>query len=272
MMTDSGFVDSQLAPLTKISLMVKTLTRYNYPHESTSPFVFVDGMISSQHRLSSLLYLLFMFLLKCSSLRAPLLSDELGCSPTLSFLLDRKRYQAQTSLRRRTRPWYYFDPLGLATDENFARLREAELKHGRVAMLAMTQVISIPFLKRVDWIPNDFPESVVYNVQNLASTDILRVLATCAFLELFVFVQRDPKDMPGDYGTGYLGLRDKASNEETLVVELENGRLAMLGVVGFLVSDYSMEGQSWLEQWVSLFQRWIVPTIVEAQIRIPAHF
>jgi Chlorophyll A-B binding protein len=227
-------------------------------------------MFSSQHRLSSLLYLLF--LLNCSSLRAPLLSDELGCSPTLSFLLDRERYQAQTAVRRRTRSWYYFDPLGVATDDNFARLREAELKHGRVAMLAMTQVISLPFLKSVDLISNDFPESIVYNVQNLASTDILRVLTTCAFLELFVFVQRDPRDMPGDYGTGYLGLRDKAANEENLVVELENGRLAMLGFLGFLVSDYLMKGQSWLEQWVSLFQRWIVPTIVEAQMRVPTHF
>jgi Chlorophyll A-B binding protein len=250
---------------------MKTLKKILNPNVVTSrSFIVVDSMAFSHHRLSSLLYLLC--LLKCSSFRAPLLSDEIGCSPTLSFLLDRERYQAQSAVRRRTRPSYYFDPLGVATDENFARLREAELKHGRVAMLAMTQVISIPFCKSVDWIPHDFPETIVYSVQNLASTDALRVLATCAFLELFVFVQRDPKDMPGDYGTGYLGLRDKAANEENLVVELENGRLAMIGFVGFLVSDYLMKGQSWLEQWLSLLQRWIVPTINEVQMRIPTHF
>jgi hypothetical protein len=47
------------------------------------------------------------------------LQEELGCSPTLSFIF-----------RRNGEKPLYFDPLGLATDDNFARMREAELKHG----------------------------------------------------------------------------------------------------------------------------------------------
>jgi hypothetical protein len=47
------------------------------------------------------------------------LQEELGCSPTLSFIF-----------RRDAEKPFYFDPLGLATDDNFARMREAELKHG----------------------------------------------------------------------------------------------------------------------------------------------
>jgi hypothetical protein len=51
------------------------------------------------------------------------LSEELGCSPTLAQVFGKETV--------------YFDPLGIATDTNFARLREAELKHGRVAMAAV---------------------------------------------------------------------------------------------------------------------------------------
>jgi hypothetical protein len=32
-------------------------------------------------------------------------------------------------------------------------------------------------------------------------------------LETQVFIQSDPQDMPGDYGLGYFGRRDKARHE-----------------------------------------------------------
>jgi hypothetical protein len=48
------------------------------------------------------------------------LSKELGCSPTLVQVFGRETA--------------YVDPLGIATDTNSDRLREAELKHGRFAM------------------------------------------------------------------------------------------------------------------------------------------
>lgn len=186
------------------------------------------------------------------SLRQPLLSDELGCSPTLSMLRDRERYASEG-------PFFYVDPLNFATDDNFARLREAELKHGRVAMLAMAEVMLIPVLKRVDLVPQEFPESLVYAVPNhLQPRDLTLVILTCAILEAFVFVQKDPKDMPGDYGTGYFGLRDKAVHEDTLVVELEHGRLAMIGFLGFLASDVLTHGRPWFEQWLLLLDKVIV--------------
>ena len=201
---------------------------------------------------------LLLLIPSCSSLMrgAPLLSDELGCSPTLSMLRDRERYAAEG-------PFFYVDPLHVATDDNFARLREAELKHGRVAMLAMAEVMLIPVLKRslvVDFIvPREFPEGLVSVVPNLQPRDLAHVILTCAILEIFVFVQKDPQDMPGDYGTGYFGLRDKAVHEDTLVVELEHGRLAMVGFVGFLVSDVLTHGRPWFEQWLSLLDRGIEP-------------
>ena len=72
--------------------------------------------------------LLIWFPIACTTgFSAPVsLREELGSSPTLSVLFPRDDGDL-----------VYFDPLGLANDENFARYREAELKHGRVAMVAV---------------------------------------------------------------------------------------------------------------------------------------
>lgn len=178
----------------------------------------------------------------CHSFRVPRLSDELGCSPTLSFLLDRERYE-------RDGPFLYFDPLDIATDGTFSRFREAELKHGRVAMLALTEIMLTPALKHWGIAPRTFPESVIGALPNLQWRDMVKVILVCLLLETVVFVQKDPKDMPGDYGTGFFGLRDKTIHEDKLVVELEHGRLAMVAFTGFLASDILTNGQPWIEQW-----------------------
>lgn len=77
-------------------------------------------------------------------------------------------------------------------------------------------------------------------------------MSVCAFLEVFVLVQKDPRDMLGDYGVGYFGVRDYRLHENQFIVKLEHGRLAMLSFVGFLVSDALTEGQPWPEQWYRL--------------------
>jgi len=41
----------------------------------------------------------------------------------------------------------------------------------------------------------------------------LQIILAIGFVDLFVLVQEDINDMPGDYGVGYLGLRDKARHE-----------------------------------------------------------
>lgn len=167
-----------------------------------------------------------------SAFRPPTLSEELGCSPTLSMLLRRD---------------FYFDPLRIATDTNFARLRECELKHGRVAMMAHLGIELPPLVKELAK-QQDFklsPEqlqffpspSIFKSAANLELVDWLNVLVTCGFLESFIFLQRDAGDMPGDYGTGYFGVRNKGLHERSLLAELENGRLAMLGFVGLLVAE-----------------------------------
>lgn len=162
--------------------------------------------------------------------RIPPLEQELGTSPTISRITGKENF--------------YFDPLELASDENFARFRECELKHGRVAMLATIGMIAPSLVVRgkgESW-------TAINVIKSLTLSQYIQILATCAFLEAFVFVQQDPKDMPGDYATGYFGVRDKGRNERSMISELENGRLAMLAFVTQVVSE-AITKKGILQQW-----------------------
>ncbi|GAX10156.1 hypothetical protein FisN_3Lh352 [Fistulifera solaris] len=182
--------------------------------------------------------------------RPPSLSEELGCSPTLTILVNGVESYKKDK-------FVYFDPLGIASDTNFPRLREAELKHGRIAMLAMTERILLPLALgplawNIDQTNNDrsfYYGDMLSRIQALSLSEFLKVIVTCGVLEIFIFTQKDPKDMPGDYGTGYFGRRDKGINEWKLRIELENGRLAMLALLTQFVLEISTGGSTWDQQW-----------------------
>lgn len=181
------------------------------------------------------------------SFRPPAVKDELGCSPTLTRLLGRD-YDKEP---------FFFDPLGIATDGNFARLRESELKAGRVAMLAVLETLLIPALKEnTDWIPSNLSASISKSAQSTTVVDWIKVTIVCAILETFVFVQKDPKDMPGDYGVGFFGVRDKGLHERPLIMELEHSRLAMMAFLGQVVAE-QVSGLSWDEQWLLIAKKWV---------------
>lgn len=203
----------------------------------------------------TLIFLSIFHLIICEGFRVPLLSEELGCSPTLSILIN-------SSANRFPSKLVYFDPLNIATDSNFSRLREAECKHGRVAMLAMLEVLLVPILKHVDFVKRsvgDLSQLSEYykfrEISHMHLEDFLKVIVTCAFLEIFVFVQKDPSDMPGDYGIGFLGLRDKGAHETQLIMELEHGRLAMVSFFAYLILDVTWyRNSSWLDQWMGVIE------------------
>lgn len=183
-----------------------------------------------------------------NAFRPPRIRDELGCSPTLSFFFGRDYVKDP----------FFFDPLRIANDSNFPRLRESELKAGRVAMLAVAETMLVPLFKQTTgWIPKDFPDGIMAGFKRVTTTDVAKVVILCGFLELVIFVQRDPKALPGDYGLGYFGVRDKSRNEISLVSELENGRLAMIAFVVQLAAEYVSGGESWEEQWLYAFKTWI---------------
>ena len=232
-----------------------------------APAVFLARMIQHSWALVVFINLLLALLATrfAAGFRPPKLSEELGCSPTLSLLFqndngprNRRRRDSLSLSDATSTNLFYFDPVGFARDDNFARLREAELKHGRICMLATLEIILVPLLKRStlaqDWVPGlrECSESILFD-NSVSLLEILKVVAACGLLEIFVFWQKDPKDMPGDYGVGYFGLRDYGMHEDELVMELEHGRLAMLGFVGSLASDVVTKGESWVEYWL----RWL---------------
>ena len=137
--------------------------------------------------------------------KAPIaITEELGTSPT---------FQNK-----------YFDPLSFATEDNFSLLREAELKHGRVAMLAIFGN-TIPELFRDQIVPSETflsPSNALIfqntptGIKALEVVPIwgwLQIIFFIGVLETKVFIQRNENDMPGDYQVGYFGLRDKTKHE-----------------------------------------------------------
>ncbi len=152
-------------------------------------------------------------------------------------------------------PW---DPLGLAklykvsaNNPDPAWLREAELKHGRIAMLAFLGIIvtsggtvhfPAPMFEKAaaaGW-PTAL-QTINENGDDGASI-FGQMVATCALIEGasskgrwdLWFGERPGGVVAGDYGFDPLKLlpKDKAAADKMRLKELKNGRLAMLAVMG----------------------------------------
>ena len=173
------------------------------------------------------------------------LSDEMGVS---SFFPFQNRF---------------FDPFGLANENNFATYREAELKHGRVAMIATIGMFIPDILQDNNILQNIQKQMYLSPSYDLKFIDIpyglkaiqvvpwigwLQLIIALGILETTVFIQRNPNDMPGDYQVGYFGLIDKGRHEKLLHAELENGRVAMVAfaaqVLFELFTDVTV-GEGW---------------------------
>ena len=124
-------------------------------------------------------------------------------------------------------------------------IREAELKHGRVAMLA-----SLGFLVAEPFHPLfggniDVPSYIAFQ-QTPLQTFWPAVLFAIAIPEVFsVFKFESPSvekwalktdTVPGDLGFDPLGLKPTSAAElkEMQTKELNNGRLAMIGIAGMV--------------------------------------
>lgn len=170
-----------------------------------------------------------------------------------------------------TEPVGFFDPLGFAEKADDALLkkyREAELTHGRVAMLAVLGFlvgekvegssflfdasISGPAITHIPQVPNGFWIGL-----------IIAIGAAEQFRAEKGWV--DPSDTPvdspgqlladytpGDLGFDPLGLKPEDPEEffEMQTKELQNGRLAMLAAAGFLAQE-AVDGKGILEHFSS---------------------
>ena len=152
-------------------------------------------------------------------------------------------------------PMGYFDPIGFARDGNslndIKRYREAEVQHGRVAMIAFVgyisgEAISGPF--SINGPANDqlqqmpLPAFILLSV-GIAAVELKR--ATTGWVEpdlsqwtRTLFTLRD-NYYPGDIGFDPLGLKptDAKDFANIQTKELQNGRLAMIGVAGICAQE-----------------------------------
>jgi len=166
-----------------------------------------------------------------------------------------------------TAPLGLFDPLGIATNVPEGRLlfyREAELKHGRVCMLAMLGLIVgdrhdfIPFFNQ--GIPTE-KAAWVFGTPYLQETTAASFWSA-ALLAIFaeewrrvflakenIFAMAHPPEpfAPGDYGWDPLGLKPKDATafKELQSKELNNGRLAMFAAAGWIAQEQMTNGKIW---------------------------
>ncbi len=145
-----------------------------------------------------------------------------------------------------------FDPLGFSSVADIKFLREAELKHGRVAMLAaagsMFQDIATD--PSYTGIANGAKMTALHDTM-VKQGAMGQILVWIGFLEVFgtyaLFQTLDGNRAPGDFKFDPLGFGKKPEALKRYeLAELKNGRLAMLGVGG-MVHGYFLTGKGPIE-------------------------
>ena len=148
----------------------------------------------------------------------------------------------------------YYDPLGVGSmePEAIGWYRHAEIKHGRICQLAFLHWVLIG---NGITLPGMLSSS-----QNVAFSDVgqgwagsfdvpvagaLQILAFVGFLELNVMKDSAngaaPGDFPGDFRNGYIDFGwdnfTPEEQDEKRGIELNNGRAAMMGVLGLCMHE-----------------------------------
>jgi hypothetical protein len=152
-------------------------------------------------------------------------------------------------------PIGFFDPLGLldsADQERFDRLRYVEVKHGRIAQLAFLGNIitraGAHFGGDIDYSGHSFDSfpngwAAIYGPDAIPVKGALQIFSFIGLLEIAVM-----KDMagfgnefPGDLRNGTFKSGWNKFDEETKLkkraIELNNGRAAMMGILGLMMHE-----------------------------------
>ena len=128
-----------------------------------------------------------------------------------------------------------FDKNVVAKGFDISFLREAELKHGRLAMLA---AVILPTLELVDKTPSIYqfqhlPENAqVFFVSLMYLGEFASMLRGWEHPSVKLFALK-PDYQPGDLGFQLWNRTDVRKMD----VELNNGRLAMIGVLGIIAQE-----------------------------------
>eukprot|EP00521_Asterionellopsis_glacialis_P002934 CAMPEP_0195271052 /NCGR_PEP_ID=MMETSP0706-20130129/14780_1 /TAXON_ID=33640 /ORGANISM="Asterionellopsis glacialis, Strain CCMP134" /LENGTH=194 /DNA_ID=CAMNT_0040326569 /DNA_START=38 /DNA_END=622 /DNA_ORIENTATION=- len=140
-----------------------------------------------------------------------------------------------------TAPMGFFDPLGFATgksDETMNLYREAELKHGRVAMAACLgwYVTAAGVHPAFD---SQLSSDPLKAAEQLPAVGWLQFVLGCGAIEwLAVQIRARPGYVPGDIlGAAYWVDDSDEGWVDYQNKEINNGRLAMVAFMGIFVQD-----------------------------------
>jgi len=143
-------------------------------------------------------------------------------------------------------PLGFFDPLGfckVGDEEGFRTLRSAELKHGRVAMMASVGAVFQALL------PGEGPKGL--GAVASAPEGLAALVLVSGALELTIWKDDPAKGVEsiGDFGNPLqLGIGEPLGESEDMKNrELNNGRAAMFAVLGIIVAELAT-GKNALQQ------------------------
>merc|ERR1719443_1114181 len=144
-----------------------------------------------------------------------------------------------------TAPLGVWDPLKLLERRSYRRYVELEIKHGRIAMLACLGVITTEagfrwpgyISKSLDLKFSDIPGGALDSWAAVPDLGWLQIVAFVIFLEL-AYGQQDPNKEPGDVGgITWIRYSDPEVKKFKLNVERNNGRAAMMGIIGMMIHN-----------------------------------
>lgn len=143
-----------------------------------------------------------------------------------------------------TDPMEYFDPLGFSkvgNEEGFRKLRAAEIKHGRVAMMAAAGAVAQHYVK----IPGfeKVPAGLAAVTTEPGQTGFIALFVVAGALELGLWTE-SPDKAPGNFGDP-LGLNQYTVDMRNR--ELNNGRAAMFAAMGIIIAEL-VTGKDAIEQ------------------------
>ena len=154
-------------------------------------------------------------------------------------------------------PLGFFDPLGLldgADQERFDRLRYVEVKHGRIAQLAFLGNIitraGAHFGGDIDYSGHSFDSfpngwAAINGPDAISGSGLAQIVFFVGTLELGVMKDSAngaaSGDFPGDFRNGAIDFGWDSFDAETKLskraIELNNGRAAMMGILGLMVHE-----------------------------------
>ena len=154
-------------------------------------------------------------------------------------------------------PLGFFDPLGMLDDadqDRFDRLRYVEIKHGRIAQLAfLGQIVTrngIHLAGDIDYSGDAFDSfpngwAAINGPDAIPGEGLGQIIAFIGALELGVMKDSangaEAGEFVGDFRNGALDFGWDTFDEETKLskraIELNNGRAAMMGILGLMVHE-----------------------------------